>query len=150
MHGFGFSFALSESLQFAGGHLLTSLLSFNVGVELGQLFVVALAVPAVELLFRKVVAERMGTILASALLAHTGWHWMTERGSALLAYRFRWPVFDAMLGTQLMRWAALVLIIVGAGWAISGPFGRLAARAKSGGRSTAATGGSPEAKPEAT
>ena len=37
VHGFGFSFALRESLQFAGSHLLTSLLSFNVGVELGQL-----------------------------------------------------------------------------------------------------------------
>jgi len=35
VHGFGFSFALRESLQFAGSHLLTSLLSFNVGVELG-------------------------------------------------------------------------------------------------------------------
>ena len=37
VHGFGFSFALRETLQFAGAHLLTSLLSFNVGVELGQL-----------------------------------------------------------------------------------------------------------------
>ena len=35
VHGFGFSFALRESLQFAGSHLLTSLLAFNVGVELG-------------------------------------------------------------------------------------------------------------------
>ncbi|NIP96805.1 MAG: HupE/UreJ family protein, partial [Akkermansiaceae bacterium] len=39
VHGFGFSFLLRESLQFAGGHLLSSLLFFNVGVELGQLFV---------------------------------------------------------------------------------------------------------------
>src|SRR5204863_9242472 len=37
VHGFGFSFALRQTLQFAGSHLLTSLLSFNVGVELGQL-----------------------------------------------------------------------------------------------------------------
>ena len=37
VHGFGFSFALRETLQFAGEHLLTSLLAFNVGVELGQL-----------------------------------------------------------------------------------------------------------------
>ena len=41
VHGFGFSFALRESLQFAGSHLLTSLLAFNVGVELGQLLVLA-------------------------------------------------------------------------------------------------------------
>ena len=36
---------MRESLQFAGAHLATSLVSFNVGVELGQLFVLALAVP---------------------------------------------------------------------------------------------------------
>src|SRR6266702_931148 len=39
VHGFAFSFALRETLQFAGSHLLTSLLSFNLGVELGQLLV---------------------------------------------------------------------------------------------------------------
>ena len=43
VHGFGFSFALRETLQFAGAHLVTSLLSFNVGVELGQLLVLARA-----------------------------------------------------------------------------------------------------------
>ena len=45
VHGFGFSFALSETLQFAGSHLLTSLLAFNLGVELGQLLIILLAVP---------------------------------------------------------------------------------------------------------
>jgi hypothetical protein len=48
VRGFGFSFALRESLQFAGVHLLTSLLSFNVGVELGQLLVVATLIPALN------------------------------------------------------------------------------------------------------
>ena len=72
VHGFGFSFALRETLQFAGSHLLTSLLSFNVGVELGQLFVLAVLVPVLDLLFRFVVAERMGTILLSAIVAHSG------------------------------------------------------------------------------
>src|SRR5262249_42545843 len=79
IHGFGFSFALRQTLQFAGSHLLTSLLSFNVGVELGQLLVLATLVPALELLFRFVVAERMGTVILSALVAHTGWHWMIDR-----------------------------------------------------------------------
>jgi hypothetical protein len=36
VHGFGFSFVLRETLQFAGDHLLASLLAFNVGVEIGQ------------------------------------------------------------------------------------------------------------------
>src|SRR5262245_15520679 len=45
VHGFGFSFALRQTLQFAGSHLLTSLLSFNLGVELGQLLVLLLLIP---------------------------------------------------------------------------------------------------------
>jgi hypothetical protein len=53
VHGFGFSFALRETLQFAGSHLLTSLLAFNLGVELGQLLVLAIAVPALAVLFRR-------------------------------------------------------------------------------------------------
>src|SRR4029078_11855304 len=79
VYGFGFSFALRETLQFAGSHLVTSLLSFNVGVELGQLLVLAVLVPALQLLFRYVVAERVGTIVLSAFVAHTAWHWTTER-----------------------------------------------------------------------
>src|SRR5262249_828938 len=69
VHGFGFSFALRQTLQFAGSHLLTSLLSFNLGVELGQLMVLAILVPLLELCFRWVVAERRGTIILSALVA---------------------------------------------------------------------------------
>ena len=48
-----------------------------------------------NLLFRFVVAERMGTIILSALVAHTAWHWMTERGAQLL--QFPWPAVDAVL-----------------------------------------------------
>ncbi len=87
MHGFGFSFALRRTLQFAGTHLLTSLLSFNVGVELGQLLVLLVLIPALDLLFRFVVAERMGTIILSALVAHTGWHWMLDRYGRAAAVR---------------------------------------------------------------
>ncbi len=91
VHGFGFSFALRETLQFAGSHLLTSLLAFNVGVELGQILVLMLFIPLLDLLFRYVVKERMGTIIVSALVAHTGWHWMIERANHLRQFRFYWP-----------------------------------------------------------
>src|SRR6185295_10784529 len=63
VHGFGFSFALRETLQFAGDHLLTSLLAFNVGVEIGQLVVLATLIPLLELLFRFGPPERIGTII---------------------------------------------------------------------------------------
>ena len=88
VHGFGFSFALRENLQFAGSHLLTSLLAFNFGVELGQLAVLAAATSRYSnLFFRFVVDERMGTIILSALVAHTGWHWMIERFDHLRQFR---------------------------------------------------------------
>jgi HupE/UreJ protein len=116
VHGFGFSFALRESLQFAGSHLLTSLLSFNVGVELGQLVVLALLVPALELLFRYVVAERMGTIILSALVAHTGWHWMTDRFGRLRQYQFEWPAIDALFLLTLTRWLIIAVAAAGVVW----------------------------------
>src|SRR5262249_29120431 len=63
VHGFGFSFGLAEAFQFAGEHLATALFGFNLGVELGQLAVLVVLVPALELLFRYVVAERIGIII---------------------------------------------------------------------------------------
>jgi hypothetical protein len=45
VHGFGFSYGLSENFQFAGTHLLVSLFAFNVGIEVGQLLVLALMLP---------------------------------------------------------------------------------------------------------
>jgi hypothetical protein len=116
VHGFGFSFALRQTLQFAGTHLLTSLLSFNVGVELGQLLVIALVIPILAALFRFVVAERIGTIILSALVAHTGWHWMLERGERLR--QFGWPALDAALFASAMRWLMVVLVLAGGIWLV--------------------------------
>jgi hypothetical protein len=128
VHGFGFSFALRESLQFAGNHLLTSLLSFNVGVELGQLLVLAITVPVLNLAFRKWLPEMMGTIVLSAFIAHTGWHWMLERGTGLLEYQFSMPVWSMAMAATLLRWLMLLLIIVGAVWILHGLYGALARR----------------------
>ncbi|MBI2536231.1 MAG: HupE/UreJ family protein [Gemmatimonadetes bacterium] len=128
IHGFGFSFVLRESLQFAGSHLTMSLLTFNLGVELGQLFILALGIPILNLLFKHVVAERLGTILLSVLVAHTAWHWMTERASTLFQYRFRWPAWDLALVLGVMRGLMLGLILVGVGWTLRGVVSRLAER----------------------
>ena len=117
VHGFGFSFALRETLQFAGSHLLVSLFAFNVGVELGQLLALALLIPALGLLFRFVVAERMGIIILSALVAHTGWHWMIERAEQLK--QFRRPALNAALLAAAMRWLMLTLILAAIVWMVS-------------------------------
>jgi hypothetical protein len=119
VHGFGFSFALRETLQFAGSHLLTSLLSFNVGVELGQLLVLALLVPVLELLFRFGLQERMGAILLSAFVAHTGWHWMLDRGDRLMQYRFQWPEFNAVVWASLLHWLMAIVALAGMVWLVS-------------------------------
>ncbi|MCZ2147624.1 MAG: HupE/UreJ family protein [Bryobacterales bacterium] len=116
VHGFGFSFALKESLQFAGSHLLTSLVSFNIGVEIGQMLVLALCIPLLELLFRFAVAERMGSIILSALVAHTAWHWMTGRAGRLRRFSFEWPPADAALLAAAMRGAMWLLIAGGVFW----------------------------------
>jgi len=111
IHGFGFSFALRESMQFAGGHLTAALLSFNAGVELGQLFALALMAPAVALLFRYAVEPRIGGAVLSALVAHTAWHWMWERGALVERYSVPLPEFTLLL--------MLKLVLAGmAGWAV--------------------------------
>ncbi len=116
VHGFGFSFALRETLQFAGSHLLTSLLAFNLGVELGQLLVLVLLLPLLSLLFRYAVQVRTGTVILSALVAHTGWHWMVDRG-ALLS-QFGWPELDARFLASAMRWTMLLVAIAGLVWLV--------------------------------
>jgi hypothetical protein len=118
VHGFGFSFLFSETLQFAGGYLFSSLLAFNIGVELGQLFVLILVIPVLNLLFRYFVNERIGTILLSALLAHSAWHWMLERGTTLSLYQIQMPVFDSLFWAALMRWGMMFIIIAVALWAM--------------------------------
>ncbi len=111
VHGFGFSFALSESLQFAGDHLLTSLLAFNLGVEIGQLAVLVVLLPLLALLFKHAFAEKIGIIILSVLVAHTSWHWLLERGEQLA--KFPLPKFDAAFAAGAVR-GLIVLLILGA------------------------------------
>jgi hypothetical protein len=120
VHGFGFSFALRQTMQFAGSHLLASLLSFNIGVELGQLLILALMIPALELLFRYVVAERMGTIILSAIVAHTAWHWMIDRYQVLSQYQIRWPALEAAPLAKALRLLMLIVIAAGLVWLVFG------------------------------
>jgi hypothetical protein len=118
IHGFGFSFALRDQLQFAGDHLVTSLLGFNLGVEIGQLTVLVVMVPALNLLFKYVVDERIGVIILSALVAHTAWHWMIERGEILAKFPF--PTLDAAFFASLMRGMMAALVLTALVWLASG------------------------------
>ena len=110
IHGFGFSFALSETMQFAGSHLLSSLLAFNLGVEIGQIVIVCLAVPVINLIFKWTEQEKLITVIASVLVGHTAWHWMLERYEVMNAYSFS-GFFDYS-GSNIMNWVIVLFITV--------------------------------------
>ena len=116
VHGFGFSYGLQHTLQFAGSHLLTSLLSFNIGIELGQVLVLAVCVPLLNILFRHVVAERMGTIILSVIVGHTAWHWMIERFEVLR--QFPWPPVTAAGVATGLGWLIAIVAIAAVTWLV--------------------------------
>jgi hypothetical protein len=116
VHGFGFAYGLQQLLQFAGSHLITSLLAFNVGVELGQLLVLIVLVPLLSFLFRYV-PERVGTIIISLVVGHTAWHWLLERWERLS--KFPWRTFDAATLASAIRWLIALLVLAGLAWIVA-------------------------------
>jgi hypothetical protein len=120
VHGFGFAFALRESLQFAGRHLALSLFSFNVGVELGQIIVLLAAIPVLGLLYRRVVSEKVGIIIISAFITHTAWHWLVDRWTILRQYQIEWTLAGLL---PVIR----VVMALSLGVAIAAIIGRLIA-----------------------
>lgn len=125
IHGFGFSFALQETLQFAGGHLVTSLAAFNVGVELGQLLVLAVVVPVLAWVFARVAKPMVLTAVLSALVGHTSWHWMTERFGELAAYDVSIAAGGMVFWLGVLRLALLAAVSLAVAWGLSGVFDRL-------------------------
>jgi HupE / UreJ protein len=110
VHGFGFADILKEQLQFAGSYLLVSLVSFNIGIELGQLAVLCVFVPALALLFRGAMAGRMGIIVLSAIVANVAWNWMMERGEVF--WQTPWPQPTAAGLMELARWVFAIGIAI--------------------------------------
>jgi hypothetical protein len=78
LHGFGFSTALAE-LGLGGAGLLEALSGFNIGVELGQLALVALFVPFAFLLRRSAGYRRLGLRGGSLAIAVLAVVWLVER-----------------------------------------------------------------------
>ena len=109
LHGFGFSFALSETMQFAGSHLITSLLAFNLGVELGQIVIVCITVPIINLIFQWTEKERIFTVIASVIVAHTAWHWMLDRYEVMQAYNY--SGFLDHSGSTIINWVIVSFVI---------------------------------------
>jgi hypothetical protein len=78
IHGFGFASVLAD-LGLAQGALVLSLVGFNVGVELGQLAIVALFLPLAYLLRRGLFYRRVVVTGGSALIALLALVWLAER-----------------------------------------------------------------------
>ncbi len=118
IHGLGFAIALQETLQFAGSHPLAALVAYNVGLELGTLIILAIALPAFNMLFTQAIAERAGIIVSSIVIGHVGWHWMTSRiNTARLS---GWPVMDLQLMLTVVRWLLAMTVVGGVVWFIAG------------------------------
>jgi hypothetical protein len=127
VHGFGFAFALTNTLQFAGSHVLTSLLAFNVGIELGQLLVLALIVPALYALFRYV-PERVGGIVLAVLVAHTAWHWLIDRFAVLRDFHPSASEVTAAVIDSGLPWLAGILVVAAIAFRVARRVRRLQAR----------------------
>jgi hypothetical protein len=80
--------------------------------------VLLVLVPALALLFRFAVAERLGIIIVSALATRTAWQWMLEHWDALA--KFPYPKLDAAFLASAMRGAMAMLIVAGAVWVVKG------------------------------
>jgi len=77
IHGFGFASALGE-LILRKASLLLSVVSFNVGVEIGQLMVFFIMLPVLYLL-NKLIAFRVVTVCTSVGIFALAFTWLVER-----------------------------------------------------------------------
>jgi hydrogenase/urease accessory protein HupE len=77
IHGFGFASVLQE-LIVGKSNLLVSVVSFNLGVELGQLMIFLVLLPVLHLL-KKMIEFRKVTIGVSLAIFMLGFTWLIER-----------------------------------------------------------------------
>lgn len=80
VHGFGFANALA-GLGLAGTALVPALAGFNVGVEIGQLAIVILAIPALLWLIRQAPLSRRLVPAMSIGVACLGAYWVLQRAT---------------------------------------------------------------------
>ncbi|MEP3046317.1 MAG: HupE/UreJ family protein [Roseibium sp.] len=80
LHGLGFSFVLKNILQVTSPDIWQSLLAFNVGVEIGQLAIVALVWPALWFVSQKHAQSASAIRITVAILcACIATYWTVER-----------------------------------------------------------------------
>ena len=86
LHGLGFSFVLQHILQVTSPNIWQSLLAFNIGVEIGQLMIVIVAVLVfylISLIGNR--ATKINRYLVAGICTAISLYWVVERGSSVLA-----------------------------------------------------------------
>lgn len=78
LHGFGFAGALRE-VSLSRAEVPSALVSFNLGVEAGQLFAMALVLPMIGLMRQKAWFEPKGVRVLSGAVAAAGCAWFVAR-----------------------------------------------------------------------
>jgi hypothetical protein len=122
LHGYAYALTLRELLQYAGEHLFTALLAFNAGVAVAQIAALLVLVAARALLFARVVADWLGTIILSALAIESAWDWMRSGATQLAG--FPRPGLDAAFAASALGAALAALMLGGGVWLVSGALGR--------------------------
>jgi hydrogenase/urease accessory protein HupE len=77
IHGFGFAGALQEYIT-GKSDLVLSVVSFNIGVEAGQLMIFLILLPILYLIRKKLSSRRI-TVIASISIFILGFIWLVER-----------------------------------------------------------------------
>ncbi|MCC6982360.1 MAG: HupE/UreJ family protein [Bauldia sp.] len=121
--GFAFSFVLGERMQFAGAHFLTAVIAFDIGTIIAALVSIAVAFSGLALVLKYLAPDRLGTILLSAFVVHTSWHWTLERGATL--GRFPLPTLYDLMASGVVWWLTAVLGLAAVLWMVSGMVPRL-------------------------
>jgi hypothetical protein len=115
LHGLSFSFGLRDELPLAGGHDLPAVLSYNAGLEAGQLGASALVVVVLGRLRQTRGDSLLVVLMVTTLLGHVVWHDAIDGGLRLWSDGLGEP--DAASALILARWAAGVgVAAAAAGW----------------------------------
>jgi len=80
--GFAVGHLLFHLRQFGGDHSVVSVVSFNLGVAVGEIVGLALAL-LLRWPFTRVLGPSLGLVVLSAIVGHAGWHWMMDGGHEL-------------------------------------------------------------------
>lgn len=78
IHGFGFASVLAD-LNLPNSSLVLSLLGFNIGVEIGQLILLALVIPLAYLTRSSAAYPRLALQTGSVVIAAVSFGWLLER-----------------------------------------------------------------------